>query len=253
MARSSSGNPELSREAIISAAIDLVDEVGLDQFAVRSLARNLNVFPAALYWYIGSRSRLLSLAAGRLMAQIQASQPDGDSWSWQRSLSDCAHQMRAVMHRHPNFSSIFGAQLGVDIVPSMPFVETLVGTLTKAGFEDSSIVRVFNAFSGSVFGWVSIELSSVPKAVGRDENWQKALTDDLESLDPTVYPHTVRVLPLLANRAFMMRWTSGVTNPLDQSFDFLLGLLISGFEVELERQAAERSSGSGEAGTPAED
>jgi len=205
--------------------------VGLDRFSVRELARRLQVFPTAVYWHVGSKSRLLSLAAGGLIAEVQTAAPTESTW--EATLSDIAHQIRTVMHRHPNFSSIFGAEIGVDLTPSMPLAEAILSALASAGFDDDEMVPAYNAYTGAVLGWVSIELSKAAASVGADVNWEESVAKDLRSLDPARYPHTLRLAPALADRAFMTRWTSGRSNPLDRSFEKFLDILIAGLSHEL--------------------
>jgi len=44
------------------------------------------------------------------------------------------------------------------------------------------------------------------------------------------YPLMARLLPLLANSAFMMRWENGVRRPMDDSFEAYVDVVIFGLE-----------------------
>ena len=48
-----------TKEAIVRAALDLIDRNGIEDFSVRNVAKMLNVFPTAIYWHIEGRNRLL--------------------------------------------------------------------------------------------------------------------------------------------------------------------------------------------------
>lgn len=53
----------LSRETIISEAIGLLNDEGLDQFSLRKVAGRLNVKAPSLYWYVTDKADLLALVA----------------------------------------------------------------------------------------------------------------------------------------------------------------------------------------------
>ncbi|QHD06947.1 TetR/AcrR family transcriptional regulator C-terminal domain-containing protein [Pseudomonas sp. R76] len=59
----------LNREVVLGAAFELLNEVGIDQFSTRHLARRLNVEQPALYWHFKSKADLMSAMAEAAMAQ----------------------------------------------------------------------------------------------------------------------------------------------------------------------------------------
>lgn len=61
----------LSRQGLAGAALDLVDEVGLQTFSMRTLAERLGVSPMALYNHVASRDELLGLVVDRLGEEMQ--------------------------------------------------------------------------------------------------------------------------------------------------------------------------------------
>jgi AcrR family transcriptional regulator len=48
------GRRSLSRTEIVNAALRYVDEHGLDALTMRALAKEIGVYPTALYWHIGT-------------------------------------------------------------------------------------------------------------------------------------------------------------------------------------------------------
>jgi TetR/AcrR family tetracycline transcriptional repressor len=221
----------LSLEAILAATTAYVDRHGLESLTMRALATEMGVYPTAIYWYVGSKSRLTSLAAGQLVGDLRLARAEDETW--QDWLVSTAQAMRAAIHRHPNFATVIGSQISADISSSTPFVEALLGVLYSAGFDDDEVVDVYNVFVGAVFGWVSIELSNEPPSVGGDEHWQQNFKDHVDSLSAVKYPNITRTIPHLANRAFMVRWESGKTNPLESSFVALVSTIVAGLEARL--------------------
>ena len=60
----------LTKAAIVSAALDLLDDVGMDRLTVRALAARLGVQAPALYWHVASKQALLDEMATRIWRQI---------------------------------------------------------------------------------------------------------------------------------------------------------------------------------------
>ena len=62
------GQPRLSRDAILDRALAIADADGVDALSVRRLARELGVTPMALYWHFENKEALLHALGDRLLA-----------------------------------------------------------------------------------------------------------------------------------------------------------------------------------------
>jgi AcrR family transcriptional regulator len=89
----------ISRDAIVDAAIALLDRDGLDALSMRSLAEQLGTGAASLYWHVGSKDGLLDLVLDRLIGEVTI--PDADPARWQEQVREVARNQRAVTLRHP--------------------------------------------------------------------------------------------------------------------------------------------------------
>jgi AcrR family transcriptional regulator len=89
----------ISREAIVAAAIRLLDREGLAALSMRRLAEELGTGAATLYWHVGSKDGLLDLVFDELIGEEQV--PDPDPSRWQEQLKDIARAQRRVSLRHP--------------------------------------------------------------------------------------------------------------------------------------------------------
>jgi AcrR family transcriptional regulator len=72
--------PALAREAILAAALELLEEVGLEGVTMRALARRLRVDPMAPYHYFPDRDALLREAASLAYARIDLRQVQRGGW-----------------------------------------------------------------------------------------------------------------------------------------------------------------------------
>jgi AcrR family transcriptional regulator len=88
----------LTQEAIVDAALRVLDADGLDQLSMRHVARTLNTTAGALYWHVGSKDGLLDLILDRVIGEQHV--PDADPARWQEQLKEVARTMRATLLAH---------------------------------------------------------------------------------------------------------------------------------------------------------
>ncbi|HEX8806526.1 MAG TPA: TetR family transcriptional regulator, partial [Candidatus Aquilonibacter sp.] len=60
----------LSRETIVQAALELLNELGIDGLTVRALASRLGVRAPTLYWHVKNKQELLDEMATEVWRQI---------------------------------------------------------------------------------------------------------------------------------------------------------------------------------------
>jgi TetR/AcrR family transcriptional regulator, tetracycline repressor protein len=65
----------LTRDLVVRAALDLLDEVGLDKLSTRRLADRLGVRSPALYWHVKDKPQLLDLMAQELLRPDTSARP----------------------------------------------------------------------------------------------------------------------------------------------------------------------------------
>jgi AcrR family transcriptional regulator len=89
----------ISRDAIVTAAIGLLDREGLAALSMRRLAEELGTGAASLYWHVGSKDGLLDLVLDEVIGEGKV--PDPDPERWQEQLKQVARDQRAASLRHP--------------------------------------------------------------------------------------------------------------------------------------------------------
>ena len=77
----------LTREQIVSAAIDLLDTEGLEGLNMRALGQRLGSAATAVYWHVGSKDNLIALAADQVWSEI--ARPDPDAAGYGAAPADC--------------------------------------------------------------------------------------------------------------------------------------------------------------------
>lgn len=218
----------LTRERVLAAAIALIDEDGIAGFSVRALARRLKVYPAALYWHIGgAKADLFAEISGALIAGLMDLDDLPDDW--RDTLRLLFRRFRTRVHEHPKAAPLLGPHIRSNGAPNAPWVEVILRALEQAGYEGQSLVDAFNAVVGALEGYITMELAADGERAESD--WTRTFDAGLADLDAARFPLVTRYLPLMHNRAFVMRWQSGDTAPLAEGYDFLIETLIAGLEA----------------------
>jgi len=124
----------LTKAAIVQAALDLLDEAGMDGLTVRALAARLGVQAPALYWHVRSKQALLDEMAtqiwrqiGDVMAGLPADLP------WREVMRTYAATVRQELLRHRDGAKAFSGTTLTDpeVVRRQ---EVTFDTLVRQGF-----------------------------------------------------------------------------------------------------------------------
>lgn len=96
--------PRLDRDAIVTAALEILDAEGADELSMRRLAQELGVQGASLYHHVASKQDLRDAVAERLMGAISVELHD----DWEPTLVDYATQVHNTLTIHPHAVAFFG-------------------------------------------------------------------------------------------------------------------------------------------------
>lgn len=143
---------KLTRETIIAAALDLLDDVGIDSLRTRQLAQRLGVEQPALYWHFRNKAGLLSTMAEAAMAPHEMFPLPEPTDNWQLWFRE---NMRSF--RHTLLLRRDGARLHAGTHPSKTALELLnrkIAFLITAGFSEHEARMGMLAASRYVVGSV---------------------------------------------------------------------------------------------------
>ncbi|WP_405539437.1 TetR family transcriptional regulator [Streptomyces sp. NBC_00075] len=220
----------LSGAQVLDAALALIDREGMDALSMRKLADSLGVYPATIYWHVGNKNQLIAKVCQRVFDSIELAEVGDVPWTaWIRQLATSA---RTVMGRHPSLAAGFTSTIQVS-ASSLTLADRLMQVLEGAGFRGERLVMVYNTVLGTIFGWISAEFAT--ELANSDSDWTAEYAAALNEASDEELPAIRRNLLLVANRVFMLRWTSGRTTPMEGSFDFMVETMIAGLERMLER------------------
>ncbi len=218
--RPRAGAERLSRDAILAAALDLVDEAGIEALSMRKLAERLGVDPMSIYHHLPNKAAVFAGLAEVVFAGLDAVQPRA-GLSWQEELKDAARAYRAALQAHPNLAlqvlSDPSAVSDVVVVTVEPFYRAL----DRGGLGPRAIFESVNTLVDFVHGFLLGELSV------RAATFDLApdLVDRVEKLPEGKAPTLSRVVLALGR--------DGLHYDFDSGFESALTVLVSGIESTL--------------------
>ena len=118
-------------EEVLSTALRLIDDEGLEALTMRRLAEELGVTAMSMYTYVRTKEEIVDGVYALALAQIES---DVDrSATWDEQLATAIRRIHDVFSDHPGLLELFFARsvpsAGIDRVR-----EELLGILRRAGF-----------------------------------------------------------------------------------------------------------------------
>lgn len=151
--RRTRGEAALRREQIVSEAVRLLDEEGVEALSMRRLAARLDAGAPSLYWHVSNKDELLKLAVDEVFGEIAAPDPD-DPVGWRSAALLCAHGVRATMLRHPWLGAVMYSDSGLAYRgPNvLRLNEGLLQLFAAAGFPGEEVLHAVQTLVAYVFG-----------------------------------------------------------------------------------------------------
>jgi AcrR family transcriptional regulator len=145
--------PQLSREQIVSAALKLVDEHGLEKHSMRQLGAELGVDPTSVYHYVPSKSDLYDLLIDAVVNEFDFGAID-TSVTPPEQLVLAAHEMKRALLIHPRLMPLIATR-SMRTPAQLGGVEALLAIFARAGFSDAEAVSALDVLGTHVFGAIS--------------------------------------------------------------------------------------------------
>lgn len=219
----------LTKDAIIEAALQVLDRDGMDGLSMRRVGEELGTGAASLYWHVRNKDELLQLLFERITEEVDLPRPDPSRWREQ--LRELADQTRAVLHRHRD-----SARISLGRIPSGPtlalLTEWLFELLRPVGIPDRVI-----AYAGDLMGlytgaFAFEESLGIASPTGEElppEEIVRMFRDYVASLPEDRFPHTRAAADVL------------FSGDQDERYRFGVDLLIRGLETYATADPSPRS------------
>lgn len=197
--------PPLSREGLVSTALRIMREEGLERVTMRRLAAELDTGPASLYVYVRNTAELHGAMLDDLVAELQP--PTGaEGASWRERLIDVLCSYTELLFAHPSL-----ARSVLTLRPSGPhylrLIDSILGLLLGGGVRPAPAawgVDILLQHAAAVAAEQSTRDQSADSA-GEEEDLALAVAEAA----PDSYPHIARVRGDILSGTYeqRMRWT----------------------------------------------
>jgi AcrR family transcriptional regulator len=180
--------PQISREAVLAAALRLADEQGLEAVTMHAVARILHVTPMALYRHVDDKNALLDGLVEQLLTEYSlpadgkeadgkeadgteaSDKDDQGAGEWAGRLVALAAGIRATARRHPAVFPLLLTRPAV--TPAARQVRDAVqSALREGGVPEAAVARAERLISTAVLGFAASE------AAGRFRHHDQAVID----------------------------------------------------------------------------
>jgi AcrR family transcriptional regulator len=195
----------LTREAVVDAALALVDAEGVEALSMPRLARQLDAGVMTLYGYVRSKQDLLDAVAMRAIAEVRIRELHGGDWraillGWGRAL-------RQVLLAHPGVAGVL-AQRSVIGPGIFRGLELLLGPLQRDGFTVEAAARASYAVLIYTLGFVLWEAPRVhaQPASAYAAQWREGFA----RVPAEQFPHVAAALPHLGSLASEEQFAFGL-------------------------------------------
>ncbi|GAA4257065.1 TetR/AcrR family transcriptional regulator C-terminal domain-containing protein [Dactylosporangium darangshiense] len=193
----------LTREQVLDAALDLVDEAGLPSLTMRALGARLGVEAMTLYHYVPNKDALIDGMVERVFTA--ASPPASPRGDWRTYLRTYAHDLRRVLLLHPG---VLPAVVRPAVTPAtLDSVETGLRMLRWAGFPLGMAVDALNSLTLFVLGHTGAEVGISSASGAGSPDW-------LAGLDESRYPLLLESVRTAAGTDDAARFTFAVESLL---------------------------------------
>lgn len=222
-AKTQADRKPLSRERVLSAAIEIADRGGLEALTMRGLADHLGVEAMSLYYHLANKEAILDGVVDALMMEIEEEIGGFDLSEqiddWRAETRRRVLGARRVMMRHKWAPSVFESR--TKISPAVIFhMNALLGIMVEGGFSYDLAHHAMHALGSRALGF-SQELFEPDTAQPEDEN-DESLAEMAEHV-----PYIVAMLAEIVHDDpdDTLGWCDDETE-----FNFALDLLLDGLE-----------------------
>ena len=225
--------PGLSRDRIITTAIDFIDRRGLAALTMRRLGNELDVEAMSLYRYVNGREDLLEGIVDRMVAELHLRSDDAlltATEGWQAYLQWLAHGVRSLARDHPKVFPLIATRHPAapwlrPPLRSLRVVEDFLSTLISRGFDDARAVEAYRAFSSFLLGHLLLEASLLGAQTGPAEEPLDEGDSDVPNADQNLdlhdFPHIRRLEDRLSEDHAAAEFEQALEDLLDRLDRFI--------------------------------
>ncbi|WP_280401699.1 TetR/AcrR family transcriptional regulator C-terminal domain-containing protein [Nocardia carnea] len=191
------GSP-VTRAAVLTAAVEIVDRDGVDALSMRRLAEAVGRDPMVIYRHVPNKAAVLDGVAEVVFGELSV---DAEASDWAAELRRVAREFRRVALAHPRVVPLLvtrplATPLGLRPPVVVRPLEDMLALLTRVGYTEVDALHIYRALFGFLYGHVLNELQEI---VERPEETDDLLRLGLYRLPIGEFPLVRALAPVLAS------------------------------------------------------
>jgi AcrR family transcriptional regulator len=148
----------LSRQQVLRAALDYVDQHGLDALSMHKLGAELGVRAMSLYKHVTDKDAILDGMVGLLWDELPAEPPACD---WREAIRQLAEALRDLVHRHPHAAPLLMSRQEIREHP-LRIAHGVLRLMRNGGVPEQCAVALLRTVFPYGIGYALAELSLPP-------------------------------------------------------------------------------------------
>jgi AcrR family transcriptional regulator len=160
----------LNRDRVLQAAINLVDEGGIESLSMRKLGQVLGVEAMSLYNHVANKDDILKGIVNMVLSEFELPSAEAD---WEAAIRTCAISAHGALLRHPWACNLIMSGTGV-LPARLRYVEFLLRRLREAGFSAEETYHGYHALDSHILGFTLWQLghalpADMPRIANKEE------------------------------------------------------------------------------------
>ncbi|WP_436787677.1 TetR/AcrR family transcriptional regulator [Yinghuangia sp. YIM S10712] len=223
--------PPITLDAIVDAALAIIDTEGMDALSMRRVAQKLDTGAATLYAHVQSKDELLELLVDRVTGELDLPEPDPECWDRQALAG-----MRAIRDVYTAHRDLAKASFGR--IPTSPKAlkasEGMLAILKAGDLPDqviawaADLIALYAVSAAYEQGLVALREDQEP---GSTQRYFEQVGEFFAALPPERYPALTSLLPAM------------MAGGSDERYDFGAEVILLGIQAYAERMRAAKAGG----------
>lgn len=155
MSKKKTRKRNISKAAIIKAAIKISDDKGLSALSMRHLSAKLGIEAMSLYNHVKNKEEILKEIVDSIFKEIKW---NNDSSDWRQAMTERAISTRRVLSKHKWAISLLESRKDPGPI-TLKHHDQVIGCLRRAGFSLPLVATAFSTLDAFLFGYVMTEQS----------------------------------------------------------------------------------------------
>ena len=173
--------PRLTRDAVLTGAVELADGIGIEPLTIRKLADHLGVKPMTIYHHVANKEEIIDGMIDAVFAEIEVPPPETP---WREAMRRRAASARAALRRHPWAAGMLDSRTNPGPA-NLGHHDGVLACLRANGFSVAMTAHAVALLDAYIYGF-ALQESALP---AENDAELVDLADDMMAVFAEHYPH----------------------------------------------------------------